>query len=163
MFFLTSIFLLNFTIRIIISPLLPTILHDMSLTGDQAGSLFLMSALGYFITLICSGFVSENCCIKNHRPVCNHDRYCFYHHRLQQQPCHDADRHFHYRHGCGTVSAQWDCPAHGLTCVLMLNGISTLSIGLLSGTGLQIAVFFQPIFSVCFFPPEFSALSNIGA
>jgi hypothetical protein len=45
----------------------------------------------------------------------------------------------------------------------MLNGISTLSIGLLSGTGLQIAVFFQPIFSVCFFPPEFSALSNIGA
>jgi hypothetical protein len=30
----------------------------MSLTGDQAGSLFLMPALGYFITLICSGFVS---------------------------------------------------------------------------------------------------------
>jgi len=59
LFFLTSIFLLNFTIRIIISPLLPTILHDMSLAGDQAGSLFLMSALGYFITLICSGFVSE--------------------------------------------------------------------------------------------------------
>ena len=59
LFFLTSIFYLNFTIRIVISPLLPTILKDMSLTGDQAGSLFFMSALGYFVTLICSGFVSE--------------------------------------------------------------------------------------------------------
>lgn len=57
--FLTAIFFLNFSIRIIISPLLPTILQDMSLTGDQAGSLFLVSASGYFITLICSGFISE--------------------------------------------------------------------------------------------------------
>ena len=57
--FLTSIFLLNFTIRIILSPLLPTISHDMHLTGDQAGSLFLVSALGYFISLVCSGFISE--------------------------------------------------------------------------------------------------------
>lgn len=59
LFFLTAIFFLNFTIRIIISPLLPTISRDMSLTGDQASSLFLMSALGYFITLSCSGFISE--------------------------------------------------------------------------------------------------------
>lgn len=57
--FLTAIFFLNFSIRIIISPLLPTILQDMSLTGDQAGSLFLVSASGYFITLVCSGFISE--------------------------------------------------------------------------------------------------------
>lgn len=59
LFFLTSIFLLNFTIRVIVSPLLPTISAEMALTGDQAGSLFLMSATGYFIALTCSGFVSK--------------------------------------------------------------------------------------------------------
>ncbi|MBU1340313.1 MAG: MFS transporter [Proteobacteria bacterium] len=59
LFFLTSIFFLNFTIRIIISPLLPTILTDMNLTRDQAGSFFLVSASGYFISLLCSGFVSS--------------------------------------------------------------------------------------------------------
>ncbi|MCK5348881.1 MAG: MFS transporter, partial [Desulfobacula sp.] len=59
LFFLTSIFFLNFTIRIIIAPLLPTILTDMDLTSDQAGSFFLISASGYFISLLCSGFVSS--------------------------------------------------------------------------------------------------------
>ena len=59
LFFLTSIFFLNFTIRIILSPLLPTILEDMSLTRDQASSFFLVSAGGYFISLLCSGFVSS--------------------------------------------------------------------------------------------------------
>jgi predicted MFS family arabinose efflux permease len=58
-FFLTAIFFLNFTIRIIISPLLPSISADLNLTRDQAGSLFLMSASGYFIALLCSGFVSS--------------------------------------------------------------------------------------------------------
>lgn len=57
--FLTAIFFLNFTIRVIVSPLLPTISEDMALTSDQAGSLFLMSAAGYVITLVCSGFVSQ--------------------------------------------------------------------------------------------------------
>ncbi len=59
LFFLTSIFFLNFTIRIIISPLLPTISADMDLSRDQAGSFFLISASGYFIALLCSGFVSS--------------------------------------------------------------------------------------------------------
>ena len=59
LFFLTSIFFLNFTIRIILAPLLPTILTDMNLTHDQAGSFFLISASGYFISLLCSGFVSS--------------------------------------------------------------------------------------------------------
>lgn len=59
LFFLTSIFFLNFTIRIIISPLLPTISEDMNLSRDQAGSFFLISASGYFIVLLCSGFVSS--------------------------------------------------------------------------------------------------------
>ena len=59
LFFLTGIFFINFTIRIIVSPLLPTISLDMGLTHDQGGSLFLISASGYFIALLCSGFVSS--------------------------------------------------------------------------------------------------------
>ncbi|MCP3875228.1 MAG: MFS transporter, partial [Desulfobacteraceae bacterium] len=59
LFFLTAIFFVNFTIRIVISPLLPTILTDMNLTRDQAGSFFLISASGYFISLLCSGFISS--------------------------------------------------------------------------------------------------------
>ena len=59
LFFLTAIFFINFTIRIIVSPLLPTISLDMGLTHDQGGSLFLISASGYFIALLCSGFVSS--------------------------------------------------------------------------------------------------------
>lgn len=58
-FFLTAIFFLNFLIRIIISPLMPTILADMGLTPDQAGSFFLVSASGYCMALLCSGFVSS--------------------------------------------------------------------------------------------------------
>jgi len=65
LFFLTSIFFLNFTIRIIFSPLMPTILADMDLTRDQAGSFFLISASGYFISLLCSGFVSSRLLHKN--------------------------------------------------------------------------------------------------
>jgi len=57
--FLTAIFFLNFTIRIIVSPLMPTISEEMGLTRDQAGSFFLISACGYFISLLCSGFVSS--------------------------------------------------------------------------------------------------------
>ncbi|RLB90515.1 MAG: MFS transporter [Deltaproteobacteria bacterium] len=59
LFFLTAIFFINFTIRIIVSPLLPNISLSMGLTHDQGGSLFLISATGYFIALLCSGFVSS--------------------------------------------------------------------------------------------------------
>ena len=59
LFLLTFIFFLNFTIRIIISPLLPGISEDMNLSQDQAGSFFLISASGYCIALLCSGFVSS--------------------------------------------------------------------------------------------------------
>jgi NNP family nitrate/nitrite transporter-like MFS transporter len=58
LFFLTAIFFMNFTIRISMAPLMPTILTDMGLTRDQAGSFFLFSASGYCIALFFSGFVS---------------------------------------------------------------------------------------------------------
>lgn len=312
--FLTSIFLLNFTIRIIISPLLPTIQQDMALTGDQAGSLFLMSASGYFITLVCSGFVSEKLLHKTtiglsavvtglafvitafcsslammragifvtgmaaglYLPsgiamltasvsrqnwgravgvhelapnlsflfapiVCeilllwmswrsvlivtgmmsvllgfNFMKFSKVSDFPGQAPMFNAlvplfrSRSFWImivlftagvtgtmgiyamlplylvnEHGMLqsqantliTVSriltlpmpfvAGWASDRYGmkktLTAVLMVTGAATLGIGLFSGTGLQIAVFLQPLLSVCFFPPAFSALSNIGA
>ena len=58
LFLLTGIFFLNFTVRIILAPLMPTLLTDMNLTPDQAGSFFLISASGYFISLTFSGFIS---------------------------------------------------------------------------------------------------------
>lgn len=58
LFFLTAVFFLNFTIRIILAPLMPTLLTDMDVSPDQAGSFFLTSAIGYFISLTLSGFVS---------------------------------------------------------------------------------------------------------
>ncbi|MBA3012210.1 MAG: MFS transporter [Desulfobacula sp.] len=306
-------FLLNFTIRIIISPLLPTILHDMSLTGDQAGSLFLMSALGYFITLICSGFVSEKLLHKKTiglsavmtgiffiiTSFCNslammrigifitgmaaglylpsgiamltasiskqnwgkaigvHElapNFSFliapivceamllwiswrsvlmvtglmsmilgiiflkfskvkdfpgqspkFNVLLQllssrsfwimillftagvtgtmgiyaMLPLYLVNEHGMLQTQANTLitlsrimtlpmpfAVGWVSDRYGmkktLTGVLILTGIFTLSLGLLSGSGLQVAVFFQPLLSVCFFPPAFSALSNIG-
>lgn len=56
---LTGIFFLNFTIRIILAPLMPTLLMDMNATPDQAGSFFFISASGYFISLVLSGFISS--------------------------------------------------------------------------------------------------------
>lgn len=59
LFLLTGIFFLNFTVRIIFAPLMPTIMADMSFTPDDAGSFFLIIASGYFISLFSSGFVSS--------------------------------------------------------------------------------------------------------
>ncbi len=55
---LTSIFFLNFASRITPAPLAPRIEMDLNLTHADAGALFFMISLGYFITLIGSGFVS---------------------------------------------------------------------------------------------------------
>lgn len=57
--FLTGIFFLNFLGRIILAPLLPTIEKDLGLGHSEAGSLFLLISLGYFISLLGSGFVAS--------------------------------------------------------------------------------------------------------
>ncbi|HPQ45161.1 MAG TPA: MFS transporter [Syntrophales bacterium] len=57
--FLTTIFFLNFIARIVLSPLIPTIEKDLSLSHGEAGSFFLFTTIGYFISLVCSGFVSS--------------------------------------------------------------------------------------------------------
>jgi MFS transporter, NNP family, nitrate/nitrite transporter len=57
--FLTAIFFLNFIARIILSPLMPAVEVDLNLDHGQAGILFLLIALGYFIALMASGYVSS--------------------------------------------------------------------------------------------------------
>ena len=57
---LTSIFFINFVSRITPAPLTPRIEIDLNLTHADAGSLFLMISLGYFIALIGSGLVSAS-------------------------------------------------------------------------------------------------------
>ncbi|HQN17635.1 MAG TPA: MFS transporter [Syntrophobacteraceae bacterium] len=52
-------FFLNFIARIVLSPLMPVIEMDLNLDHGQAGMLFLLIAMGYFIALMASGYVSS--------------------------------------------------------------------------------------------------------
>jgi NNP family nitrate/nitrite transporter-like MFS transporter len=56
---LTSIFFLGFTSRITPAPLTPRIEVDFHLSHADAGALFFFISIGYFITLISSGFISS--------------------------------------------------------------------------------------------------------
>ena len=49
-----------------------------------------------------------------------------------------------------------------MIAVLLLAGIMTVPIGMLSGIPLLIAVFLQPVIAVCFFPSGFAMLSTTG-
>jgi len=62
--FLTTIFFLNFTGRIVFAPLLPSIETDLGIAHAEAASFFLVTSVGYFISLLGSGFLS---CRLNHR------------------------------------------------------------------------------------------------
>lgn len=55
---LTSIFGVNFAARIIYAPLMPEIEKDLNLSHGEAGSLFLLISIGYFISLTGSGWVA---------------------------------------------------------------------------------------------------------
>ncbi|MFQ5918213.1 MAG: nitrate/nitrite transporter, partial [Candidatus Binatia bacterium] len=57
--FLASIFFINFSSRIILSPLLPTIEKDLGISHSQAGLFFLLISAGYFAALLGSGFLSS--------------------------------------------------------------------------------------------------------
>ena len=61
---LTLMFFLSFIGRIIFAPLMPAIEQDLGLTHSQAGSLFFLIAIGFFISTLGSGFVSQRL---NHR------------------------------------------------------------------------------------------------
>ena len=57
--FLAFIFLVNFTGRVVFAPLMPTLERDVAITHSQAGGLFFLIILGYFISVLSSGFVSS--------------------------------------------------------------------------------------------------------
>lgn len=56
---MTGIFFLNFIARIILAPLMPTIELDLGIGHAEAGSLFFLISLGYFTSLMGSGFFSS--------------------------------------------------------------------------------------------------------
>jgi MFS transporter, NNP family, nitrate/nitrite transporter len=62
--YLALIFLFNFMARIVLAPLMPAVEKDLGLTHSQAGSLFLLMTVGYFLTVMASGFLSSRL---NHR------------------------------------------------------------------------------------------------
>ncbi|MEN8198827.1 MAG: MFS transporter [Thermodesulfobacteriota bacterium] len=56
--FLSGLFYLNFVSRVIFSPLLPVIEEEMGLNHTRSGSLFLFLSVGYFLSILASGFVA---------------------------------------------------------------------------------------------------------
>ncbi len=64
MLFLTTIFYLNFLTRVIIAPLMPTIEKELDISHGEAGYLFLLISIGYFSSMIGSGFITSKL---NHR------------------------------------------------------------------------------------------------
>jgi len=56
---LTSIFFVTFIARIVLAPLMPGVESDLNISHAEAGSLFLIISLGYFISLLGSGFISS--------------------------------------------------------------------------------------------------------
>ncbi|MBT8350878.1 MAG: MFS transporter, partial [Deltaproteobacteria bacterium] len=61
---LTAIFFLNFSARVVYAPLMPEIEADLNITHADAGSMFFYLSIGYFITLLGSGWVAASL---NHR------------------------------------------------------------------------------------------------
>ncbi|MGH7783549.1 MAG: MFS transporter, partial [Candidatus Binatia bacterium] len=57
--FLVLIFFLNFTARIILSPLLPTIEKELGVTHGQAGFFFFLISGGYLVGLLSSGLLAS--------------------------------------------------------------------------------------------------------
>jgi NNP family nitrate/nitrite transporter-like MFS transporter len=57
--YLTTLFYLNFLARVILAPLMPPIESDLKIGHAEAGSLFLLISLGYFVGLLGSGVVSS--------------------------------------------------------------------------------------------------------
>ncbi len=55
---LTSIFFVNFLARIALAPLMPAVESELGFGHAEAGSLFLLVSLGYFTTILASGFIT---------------------------------------------------------------------------------------------------------
>jgi len=55
---LTSIFFLNFCGRVLFAPLMPTVETDLGIRHAQAGALFFLISIGYFLALFGSGWIA---------------------------------------------------------------------------------------------------------
>ncbi|RPJ11677.1 MAG: MFS transporter, partial [Deltaproteobacteria bacterium] len=62
LFLLVGIFYVNFVCRVTVSPLLPVMKADLGLGLTEAGSLFLLLAIGYCSGLFVSGFITAHLC-----------------------------------------------------------------------------------------------------
>jgi NNP family nitrate/nitrite transporter-like MFS transporter len=56
--FLALLFFLTFIARVCLSPLMPSIESELHLSHSQAGAVFLLLSIGYFLALLGSGFLS---------------------------------------------------------------------------------------------------------
>jgi NNP family nitrate/nitrite transporter-like MFS transporter len=54
-------------------------------------------------------------------------------------------------------------PKSSLGAILALSGLLTVFLGNVTGTGVIIAVFLQPLAAACFFPPAIASVSSIGS
>ena len=57
--FLSGLFFLSFLARMIFAPLMPSLEKELGLTHSDAGSLFLMISIGFFVAQVNSGFISS--------------------------------------------------------------------------------------------------------
>lgn len=57
--FLAGLFFLNFTSRVVFSPLMPVVSSELGLSHAGAGSFFLAISSGYFVSILLSGHVSS--------------------------------------------------------------------------------------------------------
>ena len=64
---MAAIFLLNFTGRVILAPLLPTVEADLEITHAQAGMFFLFVSAGYLTAMSGAGYVSAR--LTHHRTI----------------------------------------------------------------------------------------------
>lgn len=55
---LTTIFFVNFIARVTLAPMMPEVEANLSISHTEAGSLFLFISIGYFSSLLGSGFLS---------------------------------------------------------------------------------------------------------
>lgn len=56
---LTGIFFLNFASRIVLSPLMPAVEDDLGISHSLAGSFFVYTSAGYFVSLMAAGAISS--------------------------------------------------------------------------------------------------------
>ncbi len=64
---MAAIFLLNFTGRVILAPLLPTVEAELGISHAQAGMLFLFISAGYLTAMTAAGYVSSR--LTHHRTI----------------------------------------------------------------------------------------------